>query len=124
MPSIALSLLAPAGSTGNNTHAGVGVGAAMDKVAVQFVVEAIGATPTVTWKVQGTLDGVTWNDLFYVTPSTNTAASTAIVATTVSTIPIWLDQAGAERFYSQLRLVTSANTNVTYRAEMYIQTRS
>lgn len=126
MPSSTLSRLAPTGSTGNNTHSGVGVGSGdvAGQVGFQFVVEAIGATPTITWKVQGSLDGLTWFDVFYVTTATDTPATAAIVATTVSTVAVWLSNGGASRFYSQYRVVTSANTNVTYHAEMYVQATS
>lgn len=113
--------LAAAGSTGNNTHPAVGAGAAADRVAVQFVVEAAGATPTVTWKAQGSMDGSNWYDVEYVTDSTDTAAKTALTATAVGAQVIFVDTAGGSRFYPFYRLVTSSNTNVTYRGELYQQ---
>lgn len=113
--------LAPTGSTSNNTHPGVGVSAGATRVAVQLVVEAIGATPTITWKVQGSLDGTNWYDVEYVSDSSDTGAASTRTATTVSAQTEWLDLAGGSRFYSQYRLVTSLNTNVTYRGELYVQ---
>lgn len=116
-------IVAPAGSTGNNTHNPFGVGAAADAVAVQFIVEAAGATPTVTWKAQGSLDGANWYDLQYVTDASDTGAKTALTATAVGAQVVYLDSATGARFYLQYRVVTSANTNVTYRAELYYEQR-
>lgn len=123
MAATTLSVLAAAGSTGNNTHALAGVGAAADRIGVQFVVEAIGATPTVTWKVQGSLDGVNWYDVVYYTDALDTLAVAARTATTVSAQVEWLDLGGGSRFYDDIRVITSSNTNVTYRCELYVQTR-
>jgi len=49
-------LAAPVGSTGNATHKPVHVGADYSSVGMQVVVEAVGATPTVTYKWQGSPD--------------------------------------------------------------------
>lgn len=115
--------LAPAGTTGNNTHNGVCVGAA-DAVAVSFIVEVAGGTPTVTWKVQGSLDNLNWFDVQYVTDASDTGAKTALTATAVGAQVIWLDTVSGSRFYDNFRLVTSSNTNVTYRCEMsYLERR-
>jgi hypothetical protein len=66
-------LLAPPGTTGNNTHASVGVAATADKFAVVHVAEVAGTTAT--WKVQGSLDigqvsdaNSNWFDMPYVLP--------------------------------------------------------
>lgn len=111
--------LAATGTTGNNTHDPVGCSNAL-RVAAQFVVEATGATPTVTWKVQGSLDGVNWYDLEYVTDSSDTGAAATRTATAVGTQTEWVDLAGNGRFFHFVRLVTSANTNITYRGELYL----
>lgn len=116
--------LAPAGTTGSNTHAAVGAGAAADRIACQFVVEVAGATPTVTWKLQGSMDGTNWYDVEYVTDGTDTGAKTALTATGTGAQVIYLDSAGGSRFYCQYRLVTSSNTNITYRGELYVQQKA
>lgn len=113
-------LLASAGSTGNNTHTATSVGPA-DTVAFQLVVEAIGATPTITWKIQGTIDGTRFYDLAYITTSSDTVATTAVTVASPAANDgslIFLSNPVA-RQYHQYRVVTTANTNVTYRVEAY-----
>lgn len=112
--------LAATASTGNNTHTAVTpvskTGAA---IAAQLVVEVAGGTPTVTWKVQGSLDGgLNWYDCLYVTDSSDTAAATALTSTAVGAKVIFLDNRPS-RAYTSYRLVTSSNTNITYRGELY-----
>lgn len=115
--------LAPAGSTGNNTHTAVQLPAFFEKVAAQLVVEAVGATPTITWKLQGALvpEGVTpattdFFDLMLLPTATDTGAAT-FVATAVGASAAFLPY--ARDLARWVRMVTSANTNVTYRGELY-----
>lgn len=89
------------------------------QTAFQFVVEVIGATPTITFKYQGSLDGTNWYDLIYYTDANDTLAVATRVATTVSAVVQWQDSGGGSRAYTQFRCVTTLNTNVTYRAELY-----
>ena len=120
MASAAKINLAPVGSTGNNTHLGVHSKAANAQVGFQFTVEAIGATPTVTWKYQGSVDNVNFYDIFYVTDASDTATAATRVETTVISRIQWLSRLALTRQYTYYRLVTSANTNVTYSADMWI----
>lgn len=115
--------LAPAGSTGNNTHAGYSVNGVYDAVAFQFIVTAVGATPTVTYKYQGSANSTTgsdgdWFDVGYITDASDTISQATRSATTQSTQIAFLSNPVARR-YKWFRVVTSANTNVTYRAEIY-----
>lgn len=118
-------LLAPVGSTGSNTHASVYLGSAHEAVVFQFVVEATGATPTVTWKVQGSVDdpsiadaSANWFDVGYITDASDTISQSTQTQTAVGAKVAFLSNPVARR-YRRFRLVTSANTNVTYRGEMY-----
>lgn len=111
-------LLAPVGSTGNNTHEAFQVSGDYETVALQFVVEAVGATPTVTYKFQGSVDGVNWYDVAYVTDASDTLATATRVMTAVGAQISFVSNPVARR-YAYFRAVTSANTNVTYRAEVH-----
>jgi hypothetical protein len=114
-------MLAPAGSTGNITGPAVDGTASSGAIAFQFVVEAAGATPTVTYKYQGSLDGVNWYDEFYGTDSTNVSATTTRTMTAVGAQVAFHDTDGGDsRAYAKFRVVVTANTNVTFRAEMYV----
>ena len=118
--------LAGVGSTGDNVHPGVSVQGTYETLAFQFVVEVVGATPTVAWKVQGSSDdpedvsdaNAHWFDVLYVTDSTDTSATAAQTATVVGAQVEFLSNPVARR-YRRYRLVTSANTNVTYHADMH-----
>lgn len=135
-------LIAPVGSTGNNTHTSVtlppaprGIGVApvhTGLYVVKFVVEAVGATPTVTWNIQGTNDlasvadgSATWADAIY--DNTSDAIATPVSATKVvtavgtTTIYFASNNHVLRNQYHRIRLVTSANTNVTYRGELYVE---
>lgn len=115
------SSLAAAASTGNNTHVGIAFSEEADAVCLLFVVEAVGGTPTVTYKFQGanlaTLPGATtdWFDLMVDPAETDTGVATA-TKTAVGSYAYFLR---GHRFAKWVRCVTSANTNVTYRAELW-----
>lgn len=115
--------LVATGTTGNNTSTGVRLGGSYDGLAFLFIVEAAGATPTVTWKIQGSLDptsvsdaNATWFDVAYVTDAVDTVATATRTATAVGSSVQFLANPIA-RQYDRYRVVTSANTNITYRAE-------
>lgn len=116
--------VAPTGSTGNNTHASVQIQAEAESESFEFVVEAVGATPTVTWKLQGSVDqpdvsdaNSAWFDILYVTDATDTPAVATIASTTVGKKVVFADELNDIREYRKVRLVTTANTNVTYRCD-------
>lgn len=104
----------PVGSTGNISGTVQHTDGMGPYIAVEFTVEAVGGTPTVTWQVEGSLDNTNWTTLALLSPDATVATSTApIVATTVSKVSRYLD--GMQfRWFNQLRVRTSANTNVTF----------
>lgn len=114
------------GSTGNNTHGQVEIPADAVDVAFLFTVEAVGATPTVTYKWQYSLEGMdvtdansTWYDSDYVVPGTaETVVNTTRARTAVGSDVIWPLVGVANRSFRKARLVTTLNTNVTYRGEV------
>lgn len=105
-------------STGNSTGSSILIGANYQNVAFVFNVTAIGATPTVTWKFQGSIDGTNWFDVAYVTDASDTLSTATEVDTTVSQSVHFLANPGTRK-YKFFRCVTSANTNVTYNSAIY-----
>ena len=119
MANIGRTALTAAAQTGNNTHNAVELGKEIRQVAWEFVVEAVGATPTVTWKLQGSMDGTNFYDVAYLTDATDTVAVATRTATAVGRQVGFLSLSSV-RVYRYYRLVTSANTNVTYSAVLYV----
>lgn len=118
-----LEQIIPVGTTGNGTFVQRAENADVFRAAMQFLVEAIGATPTVTFDWQGSVDGVNWTSIRYTTDITDAPAQGARAVTTQAAFPEWMyDQAG--RFYRKFRVVVTANTNVTYSAVLVLQTRT
>lgn len=109
--------LTPAGSTGNNTHTGVRVGG-HEALALVFNVTAAGATPTVTFKFQGSHDGSNWYDVAYITDASDTLSTATRVVTGVGQSVNFVANPVARR-YNYFRCVTTANTNITYNAKAY-----
>lgn len=105
--------------TGDST----GIAALLSSYDVQnpgavVITSAIGATPTVTVNIQGSADGVAYYNVPYAlvaTPSTFVVA--AITITTAVTTTYLLQPNQPWQF---LKLVYSANTNVTLTASAYL----
>lgn len=118
-------LMANTGTTGNNTHTSVGLSAAAKHAAFAFIVEVAGGGPTVTYVFEGTLDpqavsdaNALWFPLIVLPSNNDTATATPAAATTVGAKVHYLAQAHS-RFIRRARVVTSANTNITYRCELH-----
>lgn len=82
------------------------------------ITSVIGATPTVTVNIVGSIDGVTYFNVPYSLVATpRTFVITAITITTAVTTTYILQEAVP---YQYLKLVYSANTNVTLSAAAYL----
>jgi hypothetical protein len=82
------------------------------------VTSAIGATPTVTLNIQGSVDGSTWFNIPYALVATpRTFVLTAITITTAVTVTYLLQE---NVFWRYLKTVRSANTNVTLTETAYV----
>ncbi|MCZ2109485.1 MAG: hypothetical protein LC118_07950 [Dehalococcoidia bacterium] len=121
------SSLAAAGSTGNNTHASFQLSGMSERVGVNFRITAVGATPTVTFKIQGSYDdpsvadgSADWFDMSFIdaAATTITAATVGATKTAVGAYPYYFP---GDLPIRRIRLVTSANTNVTYTADVVEQ---
>lgn len=85
-----VDLLAPVGSVGNIVGAAQAIEPDAEELNVLFVVEAIGATPTVTWKAQISPDGVNWFDAPYVNDASDAIAQAALTTAVVGATEIWI----------------------------------
>lgn len=85
--------------------------------ALLTIVTTIGATPTVTVDIQGSVDLVDWWNVAYADQATPTVvAIAALVITTAATFRKILQ---AQQPWRYLRLNYSANTNVTVTATLW-----
>lgn len=91
---------------------------------IEFVVEAVGATPTVTFQVEGLVPGgnpataTDWIVLALLTGDSTVAASaTPVTVTTVGSTRRYLDGLD-KRFYDAFAVNVTANTNVTFRSTL------
>lgn len=112
--------LAATGSTGTGRKAAAGF-EGVNRLMIEVVVEAVGATPTMTFTIQGSTDnGATFADIAYVDPDATVAsAKTAKTVTTVGRTVLFVDGLD-KRFWDQIAVNVSANTNVTFRATAYL----
>jgi hypothetical protein len=79
------------------------------------IVSTVGATPTVTVNIQGSIDGTNWYNVPYAlvaTPSTFVVAALTITTAVTTHYLLQTNQA-----WAYLKLVLSANTNVTLTAD-------
>lgn len=103
--------------TGNGDSTNTGLRTA-DRAGAIVITSVIGATPTVTVNIQGSVDGTNFFNIPYslvATPSTETVA--AITITTAVTTTYLLQDSQPWRF---VKLAYSANTNVTLTADAYL----
>jgi len=104
--------------TGNGDSTNTALRGARERGGAVVITSAIGATPTVTVNIQGSVDGTNFFNVPYALVATpRTFVLTAIVITTAVTTNYILQELIPWRF---LKLVYSANTNVTLTADVYL----
>ena len=106
------------GSTGTTAGSTIRAEGGYVAMGFQFTVEAVGATPTLTYRWEGSLDGTVWKPVAYITDASDTLAVTDRTVTAVGTEVLFLANPVARR-YRYFRLVVTANTNVTYSAKLF-----
>ena len=117
MSALNATVLATA-QTGNFTSAVADRGGETTESGAIVITSAIGATPTVTVNIQGSVDGANFFNIPYALVATPaTFVITAITITTAVTTTYLLQPDQPWQF---VRLVASANTNVTLTATAYI----
>jgi|GEM_PF-3167891 len=105
--------------TGNGTSTNiVDRGAFTGRPALLKLTTAVGATPTCTYAIEGSADGINWFAVSYAdsaTPDTGSVATFAITTAGTAYKILRVDQP-----WRYLRLTYSANTNVTNTADLYV----
>jgi len=81
------------------------------------VVSTIGATPTVTVNIKGSMDGTNFYNVTYALPATPTTFTVAAITITTATTNHYILVPQAPWRY--LKLTYSANTNVTLTADAF-----
>ncbi|MEW2424841.1 hypothetical protein AB0911_30375 [Streptomyces nigra] len=115
----------PNGARLSNTQAGNGVstntvdrGGAVERPALLSITTAVGATPTCTYAIEGSVDGVNWFPVSYADPATpDTGAVATFAITSAGTTHKILRPNQPWRY---LRLTYSANTNVTNTVDLMV----
>jgi len=106
--------------TGNGDSTNVAFRGSRDTAGTVIITSAIGATPTVTVNIQGSVDGVNYANVPYYAGAWAVAPTyilTAIVITTAVTTMYHIRGTDDFRYF---KLVYSANTNVTLTADAYL----
>jgi hypothetical protein len=120
VPAIDANVLATT-QTGNFTSASAARAQSFDvqNTGAVVITSTIGATPTVTVNIQGSVDGVNYFNIPYAVQGTftGTYVVSAIVITTATTQAYMLQANWPWQF---VQIVASANTNVTLTATAYL----
>lgn len=106
-----------AAQTGNGDSTNTILDTDQGRVSAIRITSVIGATPTVTVNIQGSVDGTTFFNIPYaLVGAPSTFVLTAITITTAVTT-FYILQAG--QAWNYVKLVYSANTNVTLTADYF-----
>jgi hypothetical protein len=113
--------LIPAGTTTAQTGATVQVADTCATIAFAMTVSAASGAPTLTWTIQGSVDGTVFYPIAYVTDLTDTAAVAARTDTPTTGMQKieWLSNPLARR-YRYYRAVTSSVVTTTYGIDAYL----
>lgn len=104
--------------TGNGVSTNVAARGRTTGPGAVVISTVVGASPTVTVDIQGTIDGTNWFNIPYAlvaTPNTFVVTSITITTTVTTAYLLQTDQA-----WSAMRLNLSANTNVQVTADAYV----
>ena len=120
--------LAPVGTTGTGTFPLGGLDGAKS-ICLEFKIEAVGATPTVTYELDGSTnsDGSAsnpaadvWEQLSLRFTNPATAAKLTDTQTGTGTFIYWVEGLDI-RSFAKVRLNVTANTNVTFSARLHVR---
>jgi len=119
MPALVPTVLSTAQTgNGNSAVAVIEDEGSLEHPGAVIITSTVGATPTVTVNIQGSVDGTNFFNIPYaLTSSPSSFVTTAITITTATTTTYLLQGVQPWVF---LRLAYSANTNVTLTATAYL----
>jgi hypothetical protein len=104
--------------TGNGDSTNIAFRGLTSEGGAVVITSTVGATPTVTVNIQGSVDGTTWFNVPYSLVATpRTFVLSAITITTATTTTYLLQELV---FWRYLKLAYSANTNVTLTTTAYL----
>lgn len=103
---------------GNSTNTADRGPAGVGRPGAVVITSAVGATPTVTVDIQGSVDGVNFFNVAYALVAT--PESVAVGAFTITTAVTTTYLLRPDHAWRYLKLVFSANTNVTLTATAYV----
>jgi hypothetical protein len=116
-PTVSAAVALSTAQTGTGDSTNTADRRALGGAAALIITTTVGATPTVTVAIQGSADGTNWWNVAYGLVATpNTVAVANIVITSAVTTNYLLLPNQPWRY---LKLVLSANTNVTLTANLY-----
>jgi len=82
------------------------------------IVTTVGATPTATFALEGSMDGTSWFAVPYTDPATpDTSSISTIVITTATTTRRFIRGGFPYRFF---RVNVTSNTNVTFTIDVFV----
>lgn len=84
------------------------------------ITSAIGATPTVTVNIQGSVDGVNWANVPYYSGAWVVAPTYIVTSFAITTAVTTVYHIRGTDDFRYLKLAYSANTNVTLTADAYL----
>ena len=122
MPAAQTQALYATGTTATPASAVLAVPSTAQWVALEFIIEAVGGTPTITWKLQGSFSTAGTPAGAFVDcqllPSASDTSVASVTQTGTGTYVHFVSLAHSRQF-RYYQCVTSANTNVTYRANLW-----
>lgn len=114
----AITLSSAQTGNGDSTNVADRGAARVGNPASLVVTSAVGATPTVTVNIAGSVDGTNWFNIPYALNATPETLSVAAITITTAVTTVYLIR--PNHAWRYLKLVYSANTNVTLTATAYV----
>lgn len=110
-----------AGTTGNVTSSAVAINEDAEAYCAEINVSAVGGTPTVTFTLEVSMDGTNWYAIGFLS-NNNDTVQTSLVSTGVGRALLYANLVNT-RFAKYIRVVSSANTNVTFDTKVWTYDR-